>query len=50
MIKIEIFWADLTEKAQKEMAEILGEPVEEIAASHNWDAFPMCTFEMEKEE
>lgn len=45
MKAIEIYWQDLTEKAQKDILELLGEKEE----SHNWDTFPMAIIEVEDE-
>ena len=42
MKKIEIYWHDLTEKAQMDILELLGEKEE----SHNWDTFPMAVVEI----
>ena len=45
MKKIEIYWQDLTEKAQMDILELLGDKEE----SHNWDTFPMAVVEIEEE-
>ena len=45
MKEIEIYWQDLTEKAQRDILELLGEKEE----SHNWDTFPMAVVEIEEE-
>lgn len=46
MKKIEIYWQDLTEKAQKDILELL----EEEEECHNWDTFPMAIIEIEEED
>ena len=46
MKKIEIYWQDLTEKAQKDILELLGEAEE----NHNWNTFPMAIIEIKEED
>lgn len=41
---IEIYWNDLTEEKQKEIKEVIKED------GHNWDFFPMASFEIEIDE
>ena len=41
-IKIEFYWKDLTKEKQDEILELLGE-------NYNWDSFPFCTLEIEKD-
>ena len=43
MIKVEIYWQDLTEQKQAELLELFGD-------NGNWDMIPMCTLEIEEEE
>ena len=45
MKKIEIYWQDLTEKAQKDILNMFGEEEEFM----NWDVIPMAIIEMEDE-
>lgn len=42
MIKVEIYWQDLTEQKQAELLELFGD-------NGNWDVIPMCTLEIEEE-
>jgi len=42
-VNMDIFWDDLTDKAKQEIADILKEPVEEVAKRRNWDVFPLAT-------
>ena len=45
MKHIDIYWRDLTEKAQKDILEALGEAKEE----RNWDLIPLATIDMEED-
>lgn len=46
-MQIELYWDDLTEKAQNEIRDILGlEPDD----NNNWDYIPMAIMEFEGEE
>lgn len=47
MITIEIYWNDLTEKAQQEIREALNMEPDE---NRNWDVIPMATLEFEEED
>lgn len=42
MIKVEIYWQDLTEQKQAELLKLFGD-------NWNWDVIPMCTLEIEEE-
>lgn len=42
MIKIEIFWRDLTVEKQNEIEKAVGN-------DHNYDTFPLMTLEFDKE-
>lgn len=46
IIMIEIFWRDLTEEAQIEIAEQLGMNVDDVESETNWDVFPIATTEI----
>lgn len=46
MITIEIYWDDLTERAQNEILKKLNITNKE----HNWDVFPIATVDIEGEE
>ena len=43
MKEIDIYWGDLTEKAQKNIAELIEINVDEVPYEMNWDTFPMAT-------
>ena len=43
MVKIEIYWQDLTKEKQAELLNILGD-------NNNWDVFPITTLELEVED
>lgn len=43
MLRIEFYWDDLTEIKKKEILNLLGE-------NCNWDVFPFCTLDIEKNE
>lgn len=40
---IEIYWSDLTQKAQESIAELIGIAVDNIPYETNWDTVSMTT-------
>lgn len=43
---IEIFWQDLSERMQQEIAGYMGMAVEDVPYETNWDAIAMCSFDI----
>lgn len=47
MIPIEIYFRDLSPKCQAEFKELLGE---DCVSEHNWETFPIVTYECYDDE
>jgi len=43
MIKLNVYFNDLTEERQNKIIEVFGD-------NNNWDVFPICTLEIEDEK
>lgn len=43
MEEIEVYFSELSEELQKQIAEMYNKSVEEVERDNNWDTFPITT-------